>query len=225
MVKYSKRLIACQAKYMINILIVDDHAVVRAGLRQIISGVSDMTVADEAAGGMEALAKIRKKRYSMVVLDISMPDKSGLDVLKEIRNRYPKLPVLILSMHPEDQYALRSLRAGASGYMTKDRAPEELVTAIRTVAAGRKYISSDLAERLAFNLDAYVKKEPYEILSDREYQVLCMIASGKTVSEIAAQRSLSVKTISTYRSRILKKMQLKHNAELTNYAIRHHLIN
>ncbi len=210
--------------YMINVLIVDDHAVVRAGLRQIISGVSDMVVADEADGAIEALTKIRKKGYSMVVLDISMPGKSGLDVLKEIRNEHPKLPVLMLSMYPEDQYAVRALRSGASGYMTKDSAPEELVTAIRTVAAGRKYISSDLAERLAFNLDSDMRKEPHEILSDREYQVLCTIASGKTISEIADQLSLSVKTISTYRSRILEKMQLKNNAELTHYAIRNHLI-
>jgi DNA-binding NarL/FixJ family response regulator len=209
---------------MINILIVDDHAVVRAGLRQIISGVSDMAVADEANGGIEALTKIRNKGYSMVVLDISMPDKSGLDVLKEIRNGYPGLPVLMLSMYPEDQYAVRAMRSGAAGYMTKDSAPEELVTAIRTVASGRKYISSDFAERIACNIDACMKKEPHEILSDREYQILCTIASGKTVSEIAGQLSRSVKTISTYRSRILKKMQLKNNAELTNYAIRNHLI-
>ncbi len=209
---------------MINILIVDDHAVVRAGLRQIISGVAGMAVADEAGDAGEALSKIKKNVYSVVVLDISMPGKSGLDVLKEIRDSYPKLPVLMLSMYPEDQYAVRALRSGASGYMTKDSAPEELVTAIRTVAAGRKYISSDLAERLAYNLDADVKKEPHEILSDREYQVLCMIASGKTISEIADQLSLSVKTISTYRSRILEKMQLKNNAEMTNYAIRNHLI-
>ena len=209
---------------MINILIVDDHAVVRAGLRQIISGVSGMAVADEAGDAGEALSKIKKSVYSVVVLDISMPGKSGLDVLKEIRDAYPKLPVLMLSMYPEDQYAVRALKSGASGYMTKDSAPEELVTAIRTVAAGRKYISSDLAERLVYNLDADVKKEPHEILSDREYQVLCMIASGKTISEIADQLSLSVKTISTYRSRILEKMQLKNNAEMTNYAIRNRLI-
>ncbi len=208
---------------MSNILIVDDHAVVRAGLRQIIFGVSGMAVVDEADGGIEALSKIREKVYSMVVLDISMPDKSGLDVLKEIRTEHPKLPVLMLSMYPEDQYATRALRSGAWGYVTKDSAPAELVTAIRTVAAGRRYISSELAERLALNLDADMQKEPHEILSDREYQVLCTIASGKTISEIADQLSLSVKTISTYRSRILEKMQLKNNAELINYAIRNHL--
>ncbi len=208
---------------MIDILIADDHAVVRAGLRQIIDGVSDMVVAEEAAGAIEALDKIRKKRYSVVVLDISMPDKSGLDVLKEIRIGHPKLPVLMLSMYPEDQYAMRALRSGASGYLTKDSTSEELVTAIRTVAAGRKYISPNLAERLALNLDADMKKEPHEILSDREYQVLCTIASGNSVSQVADRLSLSVKTISTYRSRILEKMQLRNNAELTNYAIRNNL--
>ena len=209
---------------MTNILIVDDHAVVRAGLRQIISGVSGMAVADEANGGIQELTKIREKGYSIVVLDIPMPDKSGLDVLKGIRNEHPKLPVLMLSMYPEYQYAMRALRSGAWGYMTKDSTPAEQVTAIRTVAAGRKYISANLAERLANNLDADMKKEPHEILSDREYQILCMIASGKTVSEIAVHFSRKVKTISTNRIRILKKMHLKNNAELTNYAIRNHLI-
>ncbi len=209
---------------MSNILIVDDHAVVRAGLRQIISGVSGITTVDEADDAREALSKIKKNGYSVVVLDISMPGKSGLDVLKEIRDEHPKLPVLMLSMYPEDQYAMRALRSGASGYMTKDSPPSELITAIRTVAAGRKYISSDLAERLAYNLNADMKKEPHEILSDREYQVLCMIASGKTLTDIGDQLSLSVKTISTYRSRILEKMQLKNNAELTNYAIRNNLV-
>jgi DNA-binding NarL/FixJ family response regulator len=214
----------CKVNYMSNILIVADHAIVRAGLRQIISGVSDVAVADEAGGAVEALAKIRENGYSMVVLDISTPGKSGVDVLKEIRHEHPKLPVLMLSMCREDQYAVRALRSGASGYVTKDSAPEDLVTAIRTVAAGRKYISSDLAERVAFNLNAYMKKERHEILTDREYQVLCTIASGKTMSEVASQLSLSVKTISTYRSRILEKMQFKNNAELINYAIRNHLV-
>jgi len=209
---------------MIKILIADDHSVVRAGLRQILSGVPDMTIVDEAGSAYEAIDKIRKNDYSVIVLDISMPGKSGLDALKEIKNEYPSLHVLMLSMYPEDQYAIRVLRSGASGYMTKDSAPEELVTAIRTVAAGRKYISPLLAEKLAFNLDEDTKKEPHEMLSDREYQVLCMIASGKTASEIADQLSLSVKTISTYRSRILEKMNLKNNAELTNYAIKNSLI-
>ena len=208
---------------MINILIVDDHAVVRAGLRRIISGISDMAVVDEAGSGIEALKKIKENEYSIVVLDISMPDLSGLDVLKVISEERPGLPVLILSMYPEDQYAVRALRAGALGYMTKECAPEELVMAIRTVAAGKKYIKSDFAEKLALNRYYDMEKEPHEILTDREYQILCTIASGKTVSEIAVHFSRSVKTISTYRSRILKKMHLKNNAELTRYAIRRHL--
>lgn len=208
---------------MIKILIADDHSIVRAGLKQILSGVSGIIVSDEASSANEVLDKIRQKDYSVIILDISMPGKSGLDVLKEIKNDHHDLPVLMLSMYPESQYAVRALRSGAAGYMTKESAPEELVTAIRTVAAGRKYISSALAEKLAFNLDADTTKESHELLSDREYQVLCMIASGKTISEIADQLSLSVKTISTYRSRILEKMQLKNNAELTNYAIKNHL--
>ena len=208
---------------MNKILIVDDHSVVRAGLRQIISEASGMSVVDEAASANEALIKLRKDNYSAVVLDVAMPDKSGLDVLKELKSEFPNLAVLMLSMYPEDQYAIRSLRAGASGYMTKDSAPEELVSAIRTVALGRKYISHHLAEKLAFNLDADTSKEPHELLSDREYQVLCMMASGKAVSEVADQLCLSVKTISTYRSRILEKMQMKNNAELTNYAIKNGL--
>jgi len=208
---------------MIKVLIADDHSVVRAGLKQIISGVPDMIVVDEAENATEVLDKIRKTYYSVVVLDIAMPGKSGLDALKEIKAEFPRLPVLMLSMYPEDQYAIRALRSGAAGYMTKDSAPEELVTALRTVSTGRKYISPSLAERLAFNLDSDTKKESHEMLSDREYQVLCLIARGKTISEIAEQLSLSVKTISTYRGRILEKMQLKNNAELTNYAVRHHL--
>lgn len=210
---------------MIEILIVDDHAVVRTGLRQIISEISDMTITDEACDAREALDKIRTNNYSVVVLDIALPGKSGLDVLKEIKSERPGLPVLILSMYPEDQYAIRVLKSGAAGYMTKESAPEELVTAVRTVADGKKYISHSVAERLASHLDFAGKKELHEMLSDREYQVLCMIASGKPLSEIAEALSLSVKTISTYRSRILEKMNLNNNAELTTYAIQKHLIN
>lgn len=208
---------------MIEILIVDDHSVVRAGLRQIIASCPDMSVVDELADSQDVLSKIRKRKYSVVILDISLPGKNGLEVLKEIKNEFPKLPVIILSMYPEDQYAIRALRSGAAGYVSKDTAPEELITALRTVAAGRKYVSRVLAEKLAFNLDVDAKKELHETLSDREYQVLCMIASGKTISEIADNLSLSVKTVSTYRCRILDKMQLKNNAELTNYAVKNHL--
>jgi len=210
---------------MIEILIVDDHAVVRTGLRQILSEISDMTITDEACDAREALDKIRTNNYSVVVLDIALPGKSGLDALKEIKSERPGLPVLILSMYPEDQYAIRVLKSGAAGYMTKESAPEELVTAVRTVADGKKYISPSVAERLASHLDFAGKKELHEMLSDREYQVLCMIASGKPPGEIAEELSLSVKTISTYRSRILEKMNLSNNAELTTYAIQKHLIN
>jgi two-component system invasion response regulator UvrY len=209
---------------MIKILIADDHSVVRAGLKQIISAVSDMVVVDEVGSANEALEKIKKTYYSVVVLDIAMPGKSGLDALKEIKAEFPRLPVLMLSMYPEDQYAIRALRSGAAGYMTKDTAPEELVTALRAVAAGRKYISPSLAERLALNLDTDTKKEVHETLSDREYEVLRLIAAGRTISQIADQLALSVKTISTYRGRILEKMRLKNNAELTNYAIKNNLI-
>jgi two-component system invasion response regulator UvrY len=209
---------------MINVLIADDHSVVRAGLRQIISGVDDLVVADEVGSADEALDKIRKKSYSVVVLDIEMPGRSGLDVLKEIKCEFPGLPVLMLTMHREDYFAVKALRSGAAGYMTKDTAPEELLAAVRTVAAGRKYISQSLAERLSCNLDAETKKEAHEALSEREYEVLCLIAAGKTVSQIADQLTLSVKTVSTYRVRTLEKMRLRSNAELTNYAIKNGLI-
>jgi len=209
---------------MIKILIADDHSVVRAGLKQILSEVPDMTVVDEVSNANEAIDKIRRKDYSIVIMDIYMPGKSGFDALKEIKYEYPGLPVLMLSMYPEDQYAIRVLRSGASGYITKDSAIEVLVTAVRTIAAGKKYISPSIAEKLVFHLDDDANKEPHEILSDREYQVLCMIASGKTVSEIADQLSLSVKTVSTYRSRILEKMQMKNNSELTSYVIKNSLI-
>ena len=209
---------------MMKILIADDHSVVRAGLKQILSGVPDITVVDEAADANEAIEKIRKKAYSVVIMDIYMPGKSGFDALKEIKYEFPALPVLMLSMYPEDQYAIRVLRSGASGYITKDSAIEVLVTAVRTIASGKKYISPSIAEKLLFHLDEDSKKEPHEILSDREYQVLCLIASGKTVSDIAGQLSLGVKTVSTYRSRILEKMQLKNNSELTNYVIKNSLI-
>ncbi len=209
---------------MIRVLIADDHSVVRVGLRQILSGIRDIAVIDEAANAKEVLEKVKKNDYSVVILDIAMPGKSGLDALKEIKTERPKLPVLILSMYPEDQYAIRVLRAGAAGYMTKDSAPDELVTAIRIVAEGRKYVSPTFAEILALNLDTDRDKALHELLSDREYEVLCMIASGKTISEVAGILFLSVKTISTYRSRILEKMHLKNNAELTSYSLQNHLI-
>ncbi len=209
---------------MTKVLIVDDHAVVREGLKQIISRTPDITVADEATNGAEALEKVLKKRYDVVVLDISMPDRSGLDVLKEIKTHKPELAVLMLTVHPEEQYAVRTLRAGASGYLTKKSAPKELVDAIRQVSTGGRYITSSLAEKWAFALGNDSEKPPHEALSDREYQVMCMIASGKTHKEMAQEMFLSPKTISTYRSRILLKMGMKTDADLARYAARHGLI-
>jgi two-component system, NarL family, invasion response regulator UvrY len=210
---------------MIKVLIADDHAIVREGLRQIMSDTEDMAVAAEAGNGQEALDRILKDEFDVVVLDISMPGRSGLDILKELRNYRPKLPVLVLSMYPEEQYAVRVLKAGADGYLTKESAPNDLITAIRRLYAGKKYISPSLAEKLAFSLEVHSTRPPHELLSDREFQVLCRISSGKTVKEIADEFSLSVKTISTYRSRILEKMSMKNNAELTYYAVQNHLVN
>ena len=208
---------------MLKILIADDHPIVRKGLKQILSEESDMGVFGEAQNSQEVLELVRKQDWDIVILDITMPGRGGIDVLKELKHQYPKLPLLILSMHPEDQYAVRALKAHASGYMTKDSAPEELVKAIRKILRGGKYISSTLAEKLAFDLETETEKPLHETLSDREHQVLLMIASGKTVSKIAEELSLSVKTIDTYRARILEKMKMKTNAELTHYVIKNNL--
>lgn len=209
---------------MIKILIADDHAIVRRGLKQILTETADMVVAGEAHNGQELLEKMRSDQWDVVVLDISMPGRGGLDILKQLKSERPKLPVLMLTIHPEDQYAVRVLRAGASGYLTKESAPDHLVEAIRKVARGGKYISPHLAERLAFNLESISERPLHEALSDREFQVLRLIASGKTVKEIGEELSLSVKTISTYRTRILEKMKMKNNAEMTHYAIQQKLV-
>jgi DNA-binding NarL/FixJ family response regulator len=209
---------------MIKILIADDHAIVREGLKQILSETPDLVVVAEASSGQEVLEKISKNDLDLVVLDIAMPGRGGLDILKEIKTQKPRLPVLMLSMYPEEQYAIRVLKSGASGYLTKESAPSELVMAIRQISQGKKYISPSLAEKLAIDLELSPDKLPHEILSDREYQVMCMIASGKTLKEIADGLSLSIKTISTYRSRILEKMNMKTNAELTHYAIKSNLV-
>ncbi len=209
---------------MIKIFIADDHAIVREGLKQIVAETTDMAVTDEADTGHEVLEKASENDYDVLVLDITMPGLNGLDTLKQLRTQRPDLPVLVLSIHPEEQYAVRVLRAGASGYLTKESAPDELISAIRKVSMGGKYVTPSLAEKLASDLVADGKKPLHETLSDREYQVLCMIASGKTVTEIAGELFLSEKTISTYRSRILEKMKMKTNAELIHYAIKHGLV-
>jgi two-component system invasion response regulator UvrY len=209
---------------MIKVLIVDDHSIVREGLKQILSETSDIKVTDEAGNGQEALEKVWKNRYDVVLLDISMPGRSGLDILKQIRSDKPALHVLILSVSPEEQYAIRALKAGASGYLTKESTPNELITAVRKVSEGKKYVSASLAERLASHLEVKAGGSLHESLSDREYEVMCMIASGKPVKEIAEDLLLSVKTISTYRARIMEKMGMKNNAQLTHYAINSKLV-
>ncbi len=207
---------------MIRILIADDHAIVRAGLKQLVAASPNITVAAEASTGPEALHLIRTQSFDVVLLDISMPGRGGLEVLSEIKKEYPRLPVLILSMHPEEQYAMRALKGGASGYITKDTAPEELVAAILKVAGGSKFITKTLAEQFLYLLDIE-EAPPHTSLSDREYQVFRLIASGKTATEIAKELSLSVKTISTYRTRILEKLHLKNNAQLIHYAAQNKL--
>jgi DNA-binding NarL/FixJ family response regulator len=207
-----------------KILLTDDHAVVRHGLKQILADEFKRATFGEARNAQEALSRIWKEHWDVVVLDITMPGRSGMEVLREIKKSKPKLPVLVLSMHPEGQFAVRVLKRGASGYMTKESAPEELVGAIKKVLAGGRYISPALAEKLATYLSGDAQKPPQEKLSDREFQVLRLIASGKIVSEIAKELSLSVKTISTYRSRVLEKMGMKNNAELMHYAMQHQLV-
>ncbi|UGQ45201.1 response regulator [Massilia endophytica] len=211
-------------KSVIKVFIADDHAIVREGLKQILADTRDIVVAGEAENGSDALRLFRKSGAQVVLLDISMPDRSGIEVLKQLKKEKPELQVLMLSMHREDQYAIRSLKAGAAGYLTKQSAPRELVNAIRTVAGGLKYISPALAQELAKHVGDDHEAALHETLSDREYQTLTMIASGMTVGAIAKELSLSVKTVSEYRARLLVKMKLKNSAELTHYAIRNHLI-
>jgi DNA-binding NarL/FixJ family response regulator len=209
---------------MTRVLIADDHAIFREGLRQILEDIEDLQVVDEASRGQEVLDKIEKNDYDLILLDIAMPGLSGLETMKLIKGRKPKMKVLILSMYPEEQYAVRAIKAGASGYITKSSASEELLGAIRKVMSGGKYITSSVADKLLADLGPDSGHPLHELLSDREYQVLCLIASGKTVSEIADQLALSVKTVSTHRVHILEKMKMKTNAELTNYAIKQNLV-
>lgn len=209
---------------MIRILIADDHAIVRQGLKQILEESREMKIVAEYANGADALRWIRANDCDVVLLDISMPGMNGIDVLKLLHEEKPKLPILILSIYSEDQYAVRLIRAGAAGYLTKESAPEVVMGAVRRVAAGKKYISPAVAEMLAGEFGAPEGKLPHETLSDREFQIFLLLASAKTVSEIADTLALSVKTVSTYRSRILGKMQLRNNAELMRYAVEKHLM-
>ncbi len=209
---------------MIRVLIADDHEIVRAGLRQILAEDSELSVHGEASDGQELLELCRREGGDVVLLDLNMPGRNGLEILKQLRQEYPSLPVLILSIHPEDQYALRAIRAGASGYLTKETASSQLLKAIHKVHGGGRYISDALAERMAENLAGGGYQKPHEVLSDREYQVMIMIASGKSVGHIASELFLSAKTISTYRHRILEKMGMDNNSELTSYVVRNGLL-
>jgi two-component system invasion response regulator UvrY len=209
---------------MIRVLIVDDHAILRRGLRALLADAFHGAAFGEASNAEQALEQLGEKEWDVALLDITLPGKGGLDLLKEFKDKRPKLPVLVLSVHPEDQFALRALKAGAEGYMTKESAPEELVQAIRQILAGGRYVSPTLADKLASSVRKDFKRTPHEALSDREYEVMCRIAAGKTVTEIAGELSLSVKTISTYRARTLEKLGAKNSAEITRYAILNGLV-
>lgn len=209
---------------MIKLLVIDDHPIVRQGVRQILSEAADVAVVDEALNGADALTKARDQEWDVILLDLSMPGSDGLEVLKQLRREHPHLPILILSTYPEDQFAIRAIRAGASGYLTKDSAPDQLITAVRRVVGGGLYLSPWLAERLAREVAGGPPKPPHEQLSDREYQVMLRIASGKTTKEIASELCLSGKTVSTYRLRLTKKIGLTSESELTAYVFRNRLL-
>ena len=209
---------------MTRILLVDDHPLVRQGIRQVLTGAFHPALVGEAANAEEGLSEVRTTEWDVMVLDLTLPGVSGLDLLKDLRRERPSLPVLVLSMHPADQFARRAMNAGASGYLTKDSAPTELVRAVGEVIAGRRYLNSAVIEELVVHHQADHEQRPHEVLSDREYQVLRMIASGLTVSQVATRLSLSVKTISTYRARVLEKMNMKTTAELMHYGIQHGLV-
>lgn len=208
----------------IRILIADDHPIVRQGLKQILVPKRDFVVGGEAENGNQVLQMVRAESWDVIVLDLNMPEPSGVELIKQLKTEKPKLPILVLSVYPEDQFAIRVLKAGASGYMTKDSAPEELVSAIRKVVSGGQHITPSLAEKLAEQLRGKGGETPHTLLSDREFQVLRMIATGKTVSEIAKNLGLSVKTISTHRAHVLDKLKMKTNAELMRYAMENKLV-
>jgi DNA-binding NarL/FixJ family response regulator len=207
-----------------KVLIADDQVLIREGLRQILLRMPEVETVDEAANGQDVMKKVNKKKYDIIILDISMPGRSGLEILKDLKQKKPNSVVLILSIHPEENYAVRVLKAGAAGYINKSSASDELVQAIRTVVAGGKYITPKTADKLVKEINIDSSKSSHDKLSDREYQVMCMIASGKTIKEISEYLCLSIKTVSTYRSRILEKMQMKNNSEIAFYAIKKELI-
>ena len=209
---------------MIRVLLADDHAIVRAGLREILTDAGDITVAGEAGSGQEVMACIRGGDYDVAVLDMSMPGRSGIELIKQVKDAKPKLRILVLTMHSEEQYAVRALKAGASGFLTKEAAADQLVAAIRRIAAGGAYVSPETAERLVLDTGPQAVAAPHTLLSDREFQVLQMIAGGRSVGEIAKTLSLSVKTVSTHKTRILNKMGLANQAELIRYALEHKLL-
>ena len=208
----------------VRIIVADDHAIYREGLKQVIETTIDMTVVDEAVNGQELLNKVQNNDYDMVILDITMPGRNGLDVLVELKNIKPKLPVLVLSMHPEEQFALRAYKSGASGYLTKSSPSTELLNALYKISQGKKYVSSDLAESLVTGLSDVSQQDLQHSLSNREYQVMSLIGSGKTVGKIADELALSVKTVSTYRAHILRKLNMSNNAEITRFVIENNLL-
>ncbi|RJO65831.1 MAG: DNA-binding response regulator [Myxococcales bacterium] len=209
---------------MIRVLIADDHAIVREGIKRTFADTQDIRVVGEASNGTELMALIGSCPADVLVLDLAMPGVPGLEVLNDVRRRMPNVPVLVLSMHPAEEYAVRAIQVGASGYINKASPPSELGAAVRAVAAGRRYINPEVAESLATHVDITSKRRPHEILSNREYEVMCLIAQGRSVSDIAESLGLSVKTVSTYRSRVLDKLELRHNADIIRYALRDGLV-
>ena len=209
---------------MIRIVIADDHTIVREGLKQILAAAGDLNVVGEARDGQEVMQQVRDNDFDVLLLDMSMPGKSGTELIKQVKDEKPKLRVLVLSMHEEHQYAVRAIKAGASGYLTKDSASTQLVTALRKVSAGGAFISAEVAEALALSARSQREGPPHTALSDREYQVFQMLASGTSVSEIASRLNLSVKTVSTHKARLMQKMNFHNNAELVRYAVAHGLV-
>ncbi|MEE9190374.1 MAG: response regulator transcription factor [Candidatus Neomarinimicrobiota bacterium] len=209
---------------MINVILADDHPIFRKGLSEILQEAGDIQISGEAANAREIFTMLDTVDCNILILDIKMPGQSGLDILKQLNKTHPNLKILVLSMHPEEQYAIRVLRAGASGYLNKETVPEDIVRAVRRINSGRKFITESIADQLARSLGKDFKKRRFETLSDREYELMCMIATGKTLTTIANDLSLSIKTVSTYRTRLLQKMKMKSNAELTHYAISNNLV-